>query len=326
MHSNERLILLADEEIDALEKTDLEIRERIKSAIEETYNKTNARLTTQNGMLGRNIFRPNRYLFQELNTCFKIGHVVELAGESRTRKTRLCLQLSAMLQIRELAPRLAGAAVLYVSTDRRFQYEAFDQILLEMKQSHIIKKEAENNILVVQIFTYELQCLFFDSCIHQILEKNKNIKLVVIDSVAANFRGTADRGTCTAAIKTLKTVAVKHRLCVVCVNQVSSVIDEGDERAEIHPPPIHEDYTEENVQRTYKTKPVLQYKWSCNMNQRIFLTLPRAKNTRAQSPAHIFIFKGHFGIQKGLLLAENGLVIAERDPPQPEDGGTECCD
>ena len=155
--------------------------------------------------------------------------ITEIYGQAGSGKTQFALQIS----VQTLLPlHLAGldSGVVYISTEGRFPMQRFIQILTE--------KTSEIPDFDVKRFTDRLYILHTNDTVTQshvikyhlpALLTRVNVKLIVIDSIAANYRGeVADRDRNKEVYeigRMLKRIAAENNIAVLCVNQVTGVID-----------------------------------------------------------------------------------------------------
>ena len=151
-------------------------------------------------------------------TLLQPGTILEIWGESGSGKTQLALQICAALK-----PEFCSA---YVTTEGAFPITRFKQ-LCKCRGSILMPCEVQqcNSLEAMN------ECIFKHL---PLLVKLKPIKVVVIDSIAAQFRcGEVDGGGVRRAQiirsvgQQLKYLAVEHNLSVVVVNQATSVPDSG---------------------------------------------------------------------------------------------------
>ncbi|KXT12595.1 hypothetical protein AC579_375 [Pseudocercospora musae] len=169
------------------------------------------------------------------------GHVTEMVGESAAGKTQVLLTLLLAVQMSVAAADAEaqhGTAALYISTEAPLQTTRLAQILKthprllklppaarpslsKVHSTHIHDLEAQEHILRYQV---------------PVAIEKHNVGLLVVDSVAANYRAEFDKGgpgrTGSEALakrsaqlaKTasfLRSLAHKHNIAVVVANQVA---------------------------------------------------------------------------------------------------------
>nr|CAG8495561.1 9966_t:CDS:2 [Entrophospora candida]CAG8552524.1 5855_t:CDS:2 [Entrophospora candida] len=115
--------------------------------------------------------------------------ITEIVGESSVGKTQLCLQLCLTVQLPIEFGGFAGGAV-YVSTESRgFPLERFNQIMAQIKNKYNITKSLDmaKEVYYISILDIYKQDHILNYQLSEILDK-RNIKLIIIDSITANFR------------------------------------------------------------------------------------------------------------------------------------------
>ena len=151
-------------------------------------------------------------------------------------KSHLCLQYLLNAQ---LTPENGGIAAncVYISTESEFSENRLEQFADELINKKIKGftqfKDFSDNILVNQATTLKsLEEVFFDS-LPKVLELNKNIRLVILDSIASIYRvefGLNDliqrSDSMFKLAVQMKSLAYKYDFAMVVVNQVSAVFDE----------------------------------------------------------------------------------------------------
>ncbi|USW53113.1 Putative DNA recombination and repair protein Rad51 [Septoria linicola] len=166
------------------------------------------------------------------------GHLTEIVGESAAGKTQFLLTLLLAGQLQGGAPRSHGTSVLYISTEAPLQTTRLSQILKthpkladlplndrpslsKVHSTHIHDLEAQEHILRYQV---------------PVAIKKHNIGLLVIDSIAANYRAEFDKGghgkrtsdplaqrsaQLAQTGSHLRSLARVHNIAVVVANQVA---------------------------------------------------------------------------------------------------------
>lgn len=174
---------------------------------------------------------------QALGGGFYPGHITEIVGESGVGKTQFVLGL--LLSVQLPPPRGMGKGAIYVSTEGSLNTVRLKQVLLHHPEYENMDPESlpsldrvhtiATNDLEAQehILRYQLP----------IAAERYNIGLIVLDSVAANFRaeyetrtlaGLAERAIeLTKLGNMLRRVATEYKAAVVVTNQVSDRFDDG---------------------------------------------------------------------------------------------------
>jgi DNA repair protein RadA len=148
--------------------------------------------------------------------------IVELFGEFRTGKTQIAHQACVTVQMPYEKGGLEGAA-LYVDSEGTFRPERLLQIAerYQLNGNEILQK-----VHYARAYNSDHQILIIDSAVKLILEKN--IKLIVVDSVMSHFRAEyVGRGTLSERqqklnkfLHKLLQTAEAYNLIVLITNQV----------------------------------------------------------------------------------------------------------
>ncbi len=153
------------------------------------------------------------------------GSVTEFYGEYRTGKTQIAHQLCVNVQLPYEEGGLEGNA-LYIDTEATFRPERIIQMAdaKDLDYNKVLK-----NIIVGRAYNSDHQVLLVQEASKII--KEKNIKLVVVDSIIGHFRSEyIGRGTLANRQQTLnvhihdllRLTEVFDELAVIFTNQVSS--------------------------------------------------------------------------------------------------------
>ena len=169
---------------------------------------------------------------QELDNLFgggiETGCVVEFFGEFRTGKTQLAHQLCVNVQLSKEDGGLNGNA-LYIDTEGTFRPERIIQMAEGLDLDH---KVVLKNIVFGRAYNSDHQILLIKEASNLI--KEKNIKLVIVDSLIGHFRSEyVGRGTLANRQQTINThlhdllrlTDIFPELCVMVTNQVQSKPD-----------------------------------------------------------------------------------------------------
>ena len=108
--------------------------------------------------------------------------ILELIGEFGTGKTQICHTICATVQLPTERDGLSGGA-LYIDTEGTFRPERITQIA---KGMNLDSGTVLRNIIVGRAFNSDHQILMVEKIDE--LEKEKNIKLIVVDSLVSHFR------------------------------------------------------------------------------------------------------------------------------------------
>ena len=169
---------------------------------------------------------------QELDNLFgggiETGCVIEFFGEFRTGKTQIAHQLCVNVQLPKEAGGLSGNA-LYIDTEGTFRPER----IIQMAEGHDLDyKKVLKNIVFGRAYNSDHQVMLIKEATNLI--KEKNIKLIIVDSLIGHFRSEyVGRGTLANRQQTinshlhdlLRLTDIFPDLCVVVTNQVQSKPD-----------------------------------------------------------------------------------------------------
>ncbi|TFG22906.1 MAG: DNA repair and recombination protein RadA [Promethearchaeota archaeon] len=189
-----------------------------KSGVEIWEHRKNiARITTNN---------------KELDDLFgggiETGSITEFFGEFRTGKTQIMHQLCVMVQMPREKGGLEGNA-LYIDTEGTFRPERIIQMseALDLDYNKVLK-----NIVFGRAYNSDHQILLVKDAANLI--KEKNIKLIIVDSIIGHFRSEyVGRGTLANRQQSinqhlhdlLRLCDIYPELAVCVTNQVSSKPD-----------------------------------------------------------------------------------------------------
>ncbi|KAF7192955.1 DNA repair protein rhp57 [Pseudocercospora fuligena] len=169
------------------------------------------------------------------------GHLTEIVGESAAGKTQFLLTLLLAVQISNARTDTKGdhgTAALYISTEAPLQTTRLAQILKthpKLVELPPIARPSLSKVHSTHIHDLEAQEHILRYQVPVAIEKH-NVGLLVIDSVAANYRAEFDKGgpgrkgsealakRSAQLAKTgsfLRSLAHKHNIAVVVANQVA---------------------------------------------------------------------------------------------------------
>ena len=169
---------------------------------------------------------------QELDNLFgggiETGCVIEFFGEFRTGKTQLAHQLCVNVQLPREDGGLSGNA-LYIDTEGTFRPERIIQMAEGLDLDH---KKILKNIVFGRAYNSDHQVLLIKEATNLIREKN--IKLIIVDSLIGHFRSEyVGRGTLANRQQTinshlhdlLRLTDIFPDLSIIVTNQVQSKPD-----------------------------------------------------------------------------------------------------
>lgn len=133
----------------------------------------------------------SKVLDQYLGGGIEMGAVTEFFGKSASGKTQLCHTISVTSQISSqlecpptnISERNLGK-VVYIDTEGTFRSQRVDQIA---RARGLTGEEIIKNIILLECYSIfeQEQCLKY---ICELLDKDKSISLIIIDSIIIHFR------------------------------------------------------------------------------------------------------------------------------------------
>ncbi|MEX2704289.1 MAG: DNA repair and recombination protein RadA [Candidatus Freyrarchaeum guaymaensis] len=169
-----------------------------------------------------------RNLDQLLGGGIETRGITEFFGEFRTGKTQICHQLSVTVQLPEEMGGLNGD-VVYIDTEGTFRPERLMSIAarFELDPQEVLKR-----VIYARAYNSDHQ-LYLSQNIDDLIEKGRNIKLIVVDSMVGHFRSEyIGRGMLAERqqklnkhLHTLLRLSELYNLAVVVTNQVMSKPD-----------------------------------------------------------------------------------------------------
>jgi DNA repair protein RadA len=109
--------------------------------------------------------------------------ITEFYGEYGSGKSQMCHQLCVNVQLPPERGGLSGSA-LYLDTENTFRLERIVQMA---KHAGLEPEEAVKNIIYAEAFTSDHQMFLLENA--DTIIKENNIKLIIVDSLTAHFRG-----------------------------------------------------------------------------------------------------------------------------------------
>ncbi len=148
--------------------------------------------------------------------------ITEIYGRYASGKTQWCFQTAVMVQLPKEKGGLGGAC-LYIDSENSFRPERVESIA---KAQGLDPEEILKNIYVARAYNSDHQMLLADKA--EDLVKEKNIKLIIVDSLTSQFRSEfVGRGTLAERqqklnkhLRTLAKLAEMHNIAVLVTNQV----------------------------------------------------------------------------------------------------------
>ena len=150
--------------------------------------------------------------------------ITEVYGKMASGKSQWCFQTSVTAQLPKEKGGLDGA-VLYIDSENSFRPERITQIA---KRQGLNPEEVLKNIFVARAYNADHQMLLAEKC--QDMIKEKKIRLVIVDSLTAQFRSEfIGRGTLADRqqrlnkhLRVLQRIAELYNVAVLVTNQVIS--------------------------------------------------------------------------------------------------------
>ncbi|KAK9879575.1 hypothetical protein WA026_006640 [Henosepilachna vigintioctopunctata] len=156
---------------------------------------------------------------------FRSNVLNEIAGDSGSGKTQICLVLSLIVQLPKRFGGLDKAAV-YICTEKVFPIKRLHQLNCWFQQKYGTTKNFLDNIFIQHIPDYEVLMKALHIHLPNLL-KMKDIGLIVIDSIAGIFRSDNLEVSYVNRSKQLNEIALilrqfgaKYCCVIICVNQV----------------------------------------------------------------------------------------------------------
>jgi len=150
--------------------------------------------------------------------------ITEVYGKMASGKSQWCFQTAVTVQLPKEQGGLEGGC-LYVDSENSFRPERVIQVA---KKFGLDTDAALKNIYVARAYNAEHQMILVDKAAEMI--KDKNIKLLIVDSLTAQFRSEfVGRGTLAERqqklnkhMRSLQKVAEMNNVAVLVTNQVMS--------------------------------------------------------------------------------------------------------
>ncbi|CAN0042458.1 unnamed protein product [Scytosiphon promiscuus] len=157
--------------------------------------------------------------------------ITEIAGEAGAGKTQLCLQLLLQAQLAPDAGGLGGKSYVLTCGEGEFPSRRLRQMAAGYQTRHDVRPEKlMEGVCIQNAKTLDDQMMIIMEHLPHIM-KSHNIKLVVIDSIAALFRSDMGRGRSDIGERSrllgrlsqqMKRLGDRHGAAFVVVNQVTA--------------------------------------------------------------------------------------------------------
>lgn len=160
--------------------------------------------------------------------------LTELAGTSAAGKTQICLQLALTVQLPPQYGGFSGRAV-YVSTEGALPSGRLQQLAQSMAQryTHLKVDDLMDNIYLQHCATVQELKVLLNHELPCLLKQSKDIRLLIIDSLAALFRveysveDLARTNDLKAIGTSLHSLMNEFKLTIICTNQMTANISTG---------------------------------------------------------------------------------------------------
>ncbi len=166
---------------------------------------------------------PAESLNKLLGGGFETGAIVEVFGAYGSGKTQIGHQLAVACQ-------LEGGRAVYIDTENTFRPERITEMAngLGLDPTEVLR-----NIKVAKAYSSDHQMLLAEK-VEELLQQDPAIRLVVVDSLTAHFRGEfVGRGTLAPRqqklnkhMRVLAKIADMYNVCILVTNQVMAKPDQ----------------------------------------------------------------------------------------------------
>ena len=202
------------------EGTALKVINAAREALEMSWMSAKE-LLEKRGIVGR-ITTGSKALDELIGGGVETQAITEFYGKFGSGKTQVCHQLAVNVQLPYEKGGLNGSA-LYIDTENTFRPE---RIMQMAKAVGLDPEQALENIYVARAYNSDHQMVLAEKAREIVQEKN--IKLVIVDSLTAHFRAEyVGRGALAERqqklnrhIHTLQKLADTYNIAVVVTNQV----------------------------------------------------------------------------------------------------------
>jgi DNA-repair protein XRCC3 len=206
-----------------------------------------------------------------MNGGLRAEGITEFSGESSSGKTQVVLQLLLQVQLPEEHNGLGGGG-FFLSTEGDVPMRRLRQLASSMSKRYPSLKDVNSmmeNIFVENVHSIENLYKALDERLPHLL-RQQNVKLVVIDSIAALFRGEVtgcveDLTQRSALLlhmgATMKRLSHRYQLPFVVVNQVNDVFSNSNSST-----------TAFASSSSRQVAPAMGLSWSHCVNTRIMLS------------------------------------------------------
>ncbi|GIY11602.1 DNA repair protein XRCC3 homolog [Caerostris darwini] len=228
--------------------------------------------------------------------CIYTSSITEICGESGCGKTQLCLYLSICAQMPTSIGGL-NSKVVYIHSEGDFPIKRFLQMANAFKNKHpkLQNIKLSDNLILKKVFNLGQLMYVLQKGLPELLKKVNNLKIIIIDSVAALLRSEYDSlNERTSLLLQLATEIWKlaniNGMAVICVNQVSG--------------------SNKGNGKTNLDVPSLGLLWSNILTTRIKISRNSSENNVPSTRNLGLIFSSyHSHLCNNFIISENGINI-----------------
>ncbi|CUS22641.1 LAQU0S06e02630g1_1 [Lachancea quebecensis] len=155
--------------------------------------------------------------------------ITEVFGSSSTGKSQFLMQLSLCVQLPKSLGGLDGKCV-YITTEGDLPTRRLDEMIRSKSQKHGFKSLSQNNIFTVNCNDLANQEHILNVQLPILMERNRDIKLIIVDSVSHHVRVELERRSFKDSqdnrhyvdkmAQNLLDFSIKYSVAVVVANQV----------------------------------------------------------------------------------------------------------
>jgi DNA-repair protein XRCC3 len=173
---------------------------------------------------------------QHLQGGFPPKYLIEIAGTSGAGKTQLCMQLSLNVQLPPLPNGGWGGRAVYISTESAHPTNRLKQLATALAQSYqtVTVEKLMDGVLLKYSPTVQAIKILLQYELQTLLQQSNDIKLIIIDSLAALFRVEYNADEYTTRTDDLKSIGQllhgiinQYNVTIICTNQVTANITSG---------------------------------------------------------------------------------------------------
>eukprot|EP00939_MAST-03C_sp_MAST-3C-sp1_P003905 g3905.t1 len=265
--------------------------------------------------------------------------ITEIVGSAGCGKTQLAMQLTVQVQLSRKFGGLEGSAA-YICTEHSFPTERLEQLIRGVEKrlpKRHVPKEGKMTDRVHIVRVTEPSDVWDAMLNIPLLVKYRNVRLVIVDSIAAIFRGEyvgsssidmKERAQMMLQLSArMKQISREHGVAFVVTNQVTSVFDQNlsCSNSLTSLPRIYRQYADGHC-----VKPSLGLTWSNCVDNRIMIQRCRPDFEIRESTRNIkknirmmhVVFSSHLATSKCrfFCIEEDGVAGLAFEPNSVIDG------